>query len=48
MPYDLYEYFRKERRNEKFIEITDIVREKIWRETYDVVMSQEHFFEREN
>lgn len=48
MPYDLYEYFRKQRTNEKFIEITDIVRENIWRETYDVVKSQEHFFKRHN
>ena len=46
MPYDLYEYFRKQRTNEKFIEITDIVRENIWRETYDVVKSQKYFFKR--
>ena len=48
MPYDLYEYYRKQGTNEKFIEITDIVRENIWRETYDVVKSQEHFFKRHN
>ena len=48
MPYDLYEYFKKQRENEKFTEITDIVREKIWRETYDVIVSQNYFFRRQN
>lgn len=41
MPYDLYDYFLKQRNNEVFTEVTNIVRQKIWRETYDVVEAQE-------
>ena len=41
MPYDLYDYFLKQRNNEIFTETTNIVRQKLWRETYDVVEAQE-------
>ena len=40
MPYDLYDYFLKQRNNEIFTETTNIIRQKFWRETYDVVESQ--------
>lgn len=41
MPYDYYDYFLKQRNNKTFTETTNIVRQKFWRETYDVVASQE-------
>ncbi|MBR6024203.1 MAG: hypothetical protein IK044_04470 [Methanobrevibacter sp.] len=41
MPYDLYDYFLKRRNNHIFTETTNIVRQKLWRESYDVVESQE-------
>ena len=41
MPYDLYDYFLKQRNNKIFTETTNIVRQKFWRETVDVVEAQE-------
>lgn len=41
MPYDYYDYFIKQRNNGIFTEVSNIVRQKLWRETYDVVESQE-------
>ena len=41
MPYDLYDYFLKQRNNRLFTEVSNIVRQKLWRETYDVVEAQE-------
>lgn len=40
MPYDFYDYFIKQRNNEIFTETENIVRQKVWRETFDVVKSQ--------
>lgn len=41
MPYDYYDYFIKERNSEVFTEVSDIVRQKVWRDSFDVVQSQE-------
>lgn len=41
MPYDFYDFFIKQRNNKKFTEVSNIVRQKLWRETYDVIESQE-------
>jgi len=40
MPHDYYDHFLKQRNNRIFTEIGNIVRQKFWRETYDVVESQ--------
>ncbi len=41
MPYDYYDYFIRKRNNTIFTEASNIVRQKIWRESFDVVKSQE-------
>ncbi|WP_296790008.1 hypothetical protein [uncultured Methanobrevibacter sp.] len=41
MPYDFYDFFIKQRNNKNFTEVSNIVRQKLWRETYDVIESQE-------
>ncbi len=41
MPYDYYDFFIKKRNNRIFTEVSNIVRQKLWRETFDVVESQE-------
>lgn len=41
MPYDYYDFFIKQRNNRIFTEVSNIVRQKLWRETYDVVEAQE-------
>jgi hypothetical protein len=41
MPYDYYDFFVKQRNNRVFTETSNIVRQKIWRESFDVVKSQE-------
>lgn len=41
MPYDLYDFFTKQRNNRNFTEVSNIVRQKLWRETFDVIESQE-------
>ena len=41
MPYDYYDYFIKQRNDRIFTEVSNIVRQKIWRESFDVVKSQE-------
>lgn len=41
MPYDYYDLFLKQRNNRVFSEITNIVRQKFWRESFDVVEAQE-------
>ena len=38
---DYFEYFLKRNENEDFVEIYEIVRQKIWRETFNEIMSQE-------
>jgi len=41
MPYDYYEYLKKQRDSDDFIQITDIVRQKIWSESINFRISQE-------
>ena len=41
MPYDYYDLFLKQRNNRVFTEISNIVRQKVWRDSFDVVKSQE-------
>ena len=41
MLYDYYDLFVKQRNNKVFTETSNIVRQKIWRESFDVVKSQE-------
>lgn len=41
MPYDYYDYFKKENSNENYLETTEIVRQKIWNETINFKKSQE-------
>ena len=41
MPYYYYDYFLKKRNNPIFTETTNNIRQNFWRETYDVVESQE-------
>lgn len=38
---DYFEYFLKRNENEDFIEVYEIVRQKIWRETINEIMSEE-------
>ena len=38
---DYFDYFLKRNENEDFVEIYEIVRQKIWRETFNEIMSQE-------
>ncbi|WP_407391779.1 hypothetical protein [Methanobrevibacter sp.] len=40
MPYDYYDYFLKRRNSKIFTETENLVRQKLWRETFDVVESQ--------
>ena len=40
MPYDLYDHFMKEKSNPLFIEVSNIVRDNVWDESIDFVMSQ--------
>lgn len=41
MPNDFFDQFLKQQNNRFFTEVTNLVRQNIWRETYDVVESQE-------
>lgn len=41
MPYDHYDKFLKQRNNRFFTEISNIVRQNVWRDSFDVVKSQE-------
>ena len=41
MPYDYYEYLKKQRENDSFTQITDTVRQKIWSESINFKISQE-------
>ena len=40
MPYDYYDYLKKQRENDDFTEVTDIVRKKIWNDSIDFKISQ--------
>lgn len=41
MVYDYFEYFLKRNENEDFVEVCEIVRQKIWREAVNEIMSEE-------
>ena len=41
MPYDYYEYLKKQRENDSFTQITDTVRQKMWNESINFKISQE-------
>ncbi|WP_405316287.1 hypothetical protein [Methanobrevibacter sp.] len=41
MPYDYYEYLKKQRDNEQYIETTELVRQNLWSETINFKLSQE-------
>ena len=41
MPYDYYEYLKKQKENDEFTQVTDIVRQKIWSESIGFKISQE-------
>ena len=41
MPYDYHEYLKKQRENDDFTQVTDIVRQKIWSESIGFKISQE-------
>jgi len=40
MPYDLYDHFMKEKNNPLFIEVSNIIKDNVWAESIDFVMSQ--------
>lgn len=40
MPYDYYEYLKKQRDSDEYIEINDIVRQNIWSESIDFKTGQ--------
>ncbi|WP_407376435.1 hypothetical protein [Methanobrevibacter sp.] len=41
MPYDYYDYFKKQTKNRHFTEVSDIVKEKIWSEGINFKLSLE-------
>ncbi len=41
MPYDYYDYFKKQRKNRNFTEISDLVKEKIWSDSISFKLSLE-------
>ena len=41
MPYDYYEYFKKQRENNEFIETRELVRQNLWSETINFRLSNE-------
>jgi hypothetical protein len=40
MPYDYYDYFKKHRQNENFMETSELVRQNLWSETISFRLSQ--------
>lgn len=40
MPYDYYDYFTKQRNNEKFTEISEKIRQNFWNESFNFKLSQ--------
>ncbi len=40
MPYDYYDYFTKQRQNERFTETAELVRQNLWSETINFRLSQ--------
>lgn len=41
MPYDYYEYLKKQRDGEEYTETSELVRQNLWNETIDFKLSQE-------
>ncbi|WP_458454315.1 hypothetical protein [Methanobrevibacter sp.] len=41
MPYDYYEFLKKQRDSDEYSEITDVVRQKIWSDSISFKISQE-------
>ena len=41
MPYDYYEYLKKQRENEQYKETSELVRQNLWSETINFKLSQE-------
>ncbi|MBE6502586.1 MAG: hypothetical protein E7Z79_09150 [Methanobrevibacter thaueri] len=41
MPYDYYEYLKKQRDSEEYTETSELVRQNIWSETIDFRLLQE-------
>jgi len=41
MPYDLYDYFTKQRNHPLFTETLEKIRQNVWRESVNVTKSQE-------
>lgn len=41
MPYDYYEYLKKQRESEEYIESSELVRQNLWRETINFKQSRE-------
>lgn len=40
MPYDYYEYLKKQREREEYTETSELVRQKLWSETINFKLSQ--------
>ena len=40
MPYDYYDYLKKQRENEQYIESSELVRQNLWSETINFKQSQ--------
>ncbi len=40
MPYDYYEYLKKQRESEEYTETSELVRQKLWSETINFKLSQ--------
>ena len=41
MPYDYYEYLKKQRENEQYKETSELVRQNLWSETINFKVSQD-------
>jgi len=41
MPYDYYEYLKKQRENEQYRETSELVRQNLWSETINFKLSQD-------
>jgi len=41
MPYDYYEYLKKQRDSEEYTETSELVRQNLWNETIDFKLLQE-------
>ena len=41
MPYDYYEYFKKQKESDEYVETTELIRQKLWSEAIQFRMSLE-------